>query len=360
MSNKLAVIYGGPSPEHDISILTGLQAAKILSSKYEVLNIYWSRDNRWFLVDNDLESKDFIENKNIFKKEITIKYDSNPGFYIKKKKIEIDLIVNSCHGGPGEDGTLQSLFALLEIDFTGSSLTTSQLCMDKYAFFALMNSNNIPVLEKHLVSEKVLPKFEGPYILKPRFGGSSIGVEVVDDYKTAITISSNSDLYNQGATIEKYLRESIDLLVAVRSFPQIDYSDIEKPIRSNNFELFSYTDKYLENGGLEGSKRELPANISKEIKDEINRILDLFMSIVDIRGIARVDFLLKDRELYINEVNTIPGSHALYLWESKGFSKFELMNDMISEARNSLSSWSTEGSDGTALKSAKDIKSKLG
>ncbi len=77
MSNKLAVIYGGPSPEHDISILTGLQAAKILSSKYEVLNIYWSRDNRWFLVDNDLESKDFIENKDIFKKEITIKYDSN-------------------------------------------------------------------------------------------------------------------------------------------------------------------------------------------------------------------------------------------------------------------------------------------
>ena len=232
--------------------------------------------------------------------------------------------------------------------------------MDKYAFFALMNSNNIPVLEKHLVSEKVLPKFEGPYILKPRFGGSSIGVEVVDDYKTAITISSNSDLYNQGATIEKYLEKSTDLLVAVRSFPQIDYSDIEKPIRSNNFELFSYTDKYLENGGLEGSKRELPANISKEIKDEINRILDLFMSIVDIRGIARVDFLLKDKELYINEVNTIPGSHALYLWESKGFSKFELMNDMISEARNSLSSWSTEGSDGTALKSAKDIKSKLG
>ena len=194
---------------------------------------------------------------------------------------------------------------MLEIDFTGPSLTTSQLCMDKYAFFALMNSNNIPVLEKHLVSEKV-PKFEGPYILKPRFGGSSIGVEVVDDYKTAITISSNSDLYNQGATIEKYLEKSSDLLVAVRSFPQIDYSDIEKPIRSNNFELFSYTDKYLENGGLEGSKRELPANISKEIKDEINRILDLFMSIVDIRGIARVDFLLKDQELYINEVNTIP------------------------------------------------------
>ena len=360
MSNKLAVIYGGPSPEHDISILTGLQAAKILSSKYQILNIYWSRDNRWFLVDNDLESKDFLENKDIFKKEITIKYDSDPGFYLKKKKIEIDLIINSCHGGPGEDGTLQSLFALLGLNFTGPSLTTSQLCMDKYAFFALMKSNNIPVLEKHLVSDKDVPKFDGPYILKPRFGGSSIGVEIVEDYKTAITMSSTSNLYNQGATIEKYLEKSSDLLIAVRSFPQKNYSEIEKPIRSNNFELFSYTDKYLENGGLEGSKRELPANISKEVKDEIYRILDIFMSIVDIRGIARVDFLLKDEELYLNEVNTIPGSHALYLWESKGFSKFELMNDMISEASNSMSSWSTEGSDGTALKSAKDIKSKLG
>ena len=206
MSDKLAVIYGGPSPEHDISILTGLQAAKILSSKYEVLSIYWSRDNKWYLVDNNLESKDFLENKDIFKKEISIKLDSNPGFYLKKKKIEIDLIVNSCHGGPGEDGTLQSLFALLKLNFTGPSLTTSQLCMDKYAFFTLMRSNNIPVLEKQLVSKNVNPQFDGPYILKPRFGGSSIGVEIVEDYKTAISITSTSDLYNQGATIEKVFR----------------------------------------------------------------------------------------------------------------------------------------------------------
>ena len=81
---------------------------------------------------------------------------------------------------------------------------------------------------------------------------------------------------------------------------------------------------------------------------------------ITITSAATSCFWGKDEELYLNEVNTIPGSHALYLWESKGFSKFELMNDMISEASNSMSSWSTEGSDGTALKSAKDIKSKLG
>ena len=117
----------------------------------------------------------------------------------------------------------------------------------------------------------------------------------------------------------------------------LDYSEIEKPIRSNNFELFSYTDKYLENGGLEGSKRELPANISKEIKDEIYRILNLFMSIVDIRGIARVDFLLKDQELYINEVNTLPGftNTSMYpmLWAASGIKIEKLVATLIEIAK---------------------------
>ena len=89
MSNNLAIIFGGPSPEHDISILTGLQTSRVLSSKNKVLNIYWSRDNKWFLVDNNLESKDFIDDNSIFKKELNVRLDSNPGFYYKKKKIDI-------------------------------------------------------------------------------------------------------------------------------------------------------------------------------------------------------------------------------------------------------------------------------
>ena len=360
MTESIAVIFGGPSDEHDISILTGLQSSRILSNKYDVKNIYWSKDNKWYLVNNALESIDFVDNDDIFKKELTIKYDSEPGFYLKKKKISFEVAVNACHGGPGEDGTIQSLLSLLNINYTGPSLTTSQIGMDKYVFFTLMKEIGIPVLDKHLVSKNTKPNFSGPYILKPRFGGSSIGVEVVDDYKTAISISSNSDLYNQGATIEKYLEESLDLLVAVRSFPQIDYSDIEKPIRSNNFELFSYTDKYLENGGLEGSKRELPAQISKTIEEKIEIELNKLNEILNIQGIARVDFLLQDNELYINEINTIPGSHALYLWSNLGKSKFELLNDMIDEALSKKTIWSTEGSDGLALKSAKDIQSKLG
>jgi D-alanine-D-alanine ligase len=360
MTESIAVIFGGPSDEHDISILTGLQSSRILSNKYDVKNIYWSKDNKWYLVNNALESIDFVDNDDIFKKELTIKYDSEPGFYLKKKKISFEVAVNACHGGPGEDGTLQSLLSLLNINYTGPSLTTSQIGMDKYVFFTLMKEIGIPVLDKHLVSKNTKPNFSGPYILKPRFGGSSIGVEVVEDYETALKLSRNSKIYSQGATIEKFLENSNDLLIGIRTYPNLDFSEIEKPIRTSSFELFSYNDKYLDNGGLEGSKRELPATISTEIESQIKKILTLFVEQIEIRGISRVDFLLHNENLYLNEVNTIPGSHALYLWQNIGKSKFELLNDMIEEAKNSVTHWSTEGSDGVALKSAKDIQSKLG
>ena len=360
MNNEIAVIFGGPSPEHDISILTGLQSSRVLNNKYNVHNIYWSKENKWYLVDDNLESQDFINNNKIFKKELTLKLDSNPGFYLKKKKLNIDTVLNACHGGPGEDGTLQSLLTLLEVNFTGPSLTTSQLCMDKYSFYTFMKANNIPVLEKHLLQNSHSPTFEGPYILKPRFGGSSIGVEVVNEYDTALKLADGSKLYQQGATVEKFLEDSVDYLVALRTYPQVEFSEIEKPIRSNNFELFSYQDKYLENGGLEGSKRELPAQLPKNIEKEIINILETLVSLISFNGISRVDFLISEDKIYLNEINTIPGSHALYLWENLGYNKFQLLDDMIQESMQRDSNWTSEGSDGLALKSAKDIQSKLG
>ena len=360
MNNEIAVIFGGPSPEHDISILTGLQSSRVLNNKYNVHNIYWSKENKWYLVDDNLESQDFINNNKIFKKELTLKLDSNPGFYLKKKKLNIDTVLNACHGGPGEDGTLQSLLTLLEVKFTGPSLTTSQLCMDKYSFYTFMKANNIPVLEKHLLQNSHSPTFEGPYILKPRFGGSSIGVEVVNEYDTALKLADGSKLYQQGATVEKFLEDSVDYLVALRTYPQVEFSEIEKPIRSNNFELFSYQDKYLENGGLEGSKRELPAQLPKNIEKEIINILETLVSLISFNGISRVDFLISEDKIYLNEINTIPGSHALYLWENLGYNKFQLLDDMIQESMQRDSNWTSEGSDGLALKSAKDIQSKLG
>ena len=358
MSKKIGVIFGGPSPEHDISILTGLQSVSILSKRYEVSSIYWSKDNKWYLVDNQDESVDFLENKEIFKKNLELKFNENPGFYQKRKKIELDVVVNACHGGPGEDGSLQSLLNIFNIKYTGPDQISAQICMDKYAFYSLMKENNLPVIAKKLVNVEEY-EFNENHILKPRFGGSSIGVEVINDIDTAKKLVNNSDLYSQGAVIEKYLENSIDLLIGVRNFPNFDVSEIEKPIKNET--LFSYSEKYLENGGLEGSKRELPAGLNKDLEADLLDLVKKINNLIPTRGIYRYDFLLHKNDLYVNEINTIPGSHALYLWKNLDNSKFELLDNMIDEALSDISnSWSITGSDGTALKSAKDINSKLG
>ena len=231
MNYKIGVILGGPSPEHDISILTGLQSARVLSAKNDVSVIYWTKDNKWFLLDANLESTDFVNNPKIFKKELQITLGKTNYFSHKRTKLDFDVFVNSCHGGPGEDGTLQGFLELMDVKYTGPNLTTAQVCMDKYAFYSVMKANNLPVLDKFRVIDGSSIDFDGPYVLKPQFGGSSIGVEVVRDYETALKIVSSSDLYNQGALIEKYIENADDLLIGVRNYPKFNYSEIEKPIR---------------------------------------------------------------------------------------------------------------------------------
>ncbi len=152
MSKNIAVIIGGPSSEHDISILTGLQSARILSKDNNVSILYWTKDNNWYLLEPDLESKDFIDSEKILKKPIELKVNGDSGFYLKRKKLVFDVFLNSCHGGPGEDGTLQSLLDILRVKYTGPKVVSAQICMDKYVFYTTMKENGLPVLHKDLVN----------------------------------------------------------------------------------------------------------------------------------------------------------------------------------------------------------------
>jgi len=363
MKHNIGVIIGGPSPEHDISILTGLQAARILKGKHKISVIYWSKDNKWYLNSPKLEGEDFLDQKKVTRNALQIQLNENPGFYLKNKKIVFDVFLNACHGGPGEDGTLQSVLELIGTPYTGPDTSLAQICIDKYLFTILMRDNNLPVLDRTLLrGNETSLNFEPPYIIKPRFGGSSIGVEVVEDLKTAKTLVKDSDLYSKGVVIEKYLENSEDLLIAAIGYPKLNLSEIEKPLRNyQSSAIFNYKDKYLRNGGLEGSSRELPAMLSEKDKNEINSLASQLIEVIGIRGIYRIDFLKKDDDIYINEVNSIPGSLSTYLWKNSGLSKYELIENMINEA---LSSRMKEPflvrSDGEALLNAKDIDSKLG
>ena len=240
---------------------------------------------------------------------------SSGGRLARERKIELDGLILATHGGPGEDGTLQGTLDLAGIDYSGPSLAGAAIGMDKWAFSSLMAQAGLPTLARVLISSETesLP-FDGPYILKPRFGGSSIGIEVVADLATARARLPLNPHFANGCVVEPYRRDLTDVQIALRTYPTLDLSAIERPIRTPNKEILDYRDKYVALEGMAAAPRELPAVLPPGQEEEVIRLTRAIAAICLVRGVARLDFLANDTELYVNEINTIPGSLARYLF----------------------------------------------
>lgn len=358
-----AVIFGGPSPEHDVSVIIGLQVARVLRSH----TIYWSKTGDWFSVDPDLEAHDFVETP---KGAAPLRLAANPGggfvggkgglFGGKEKPLDISAAVNCCHGRPGEDGTLQAALDLAGVRYTGPSVAGAALGMDKLAFGDVVTAAGLPSLPRAALIEGEHPGFDGPYIVKPRFGGSSIGIEVVPDIDTAVALLRSSVHLRAGAVVEPYRPGAVDLQVAVRRWPELQVSAIERPLRKEGEEIWSYAGKYHSGEGMEGAQRELPAEIPTPTAEAITAAARKIAVLAAVRGVARIDFLYEDGEIFVNEINTVPGSLAKYLWIDPAVPFEQLLADLLAEAEAKPTAvYSTQGADGTALRSAASIASKL-
>ena len=364
MSNP-AVVFGGPSPEHDISILTGLQAARTLvDGGTDVSVLYWAKTGRWYLVDPTLEAAAFAEGVPDRAKELRLVAEPGQGFLLRKKPLDISVAVNCCHGAPGEDGSLQAALDLAGLRYTGPDAAGSNLGMDKLAFGAVMSNAGLPSIPRRLVAgdDGMWAGLEPPYIVKPRFGGSSIGIEVVADRSTALDLLKTSPHLRRGAVVEPFLEGCRDYLIAVRTYPELQLSAIEAPVREAGAAgIYNYTQKYLSGGGLEGSARELPAELPSGTERTIRATATRVADLVGVRSVARIDFLVRDDEVWLNEINTIPGSLAAYLWIDPPVSRRQLLLDMIAEVDSDTPRrFTTTGADGTALRNAASIASKLG
>lgn len=349
------MVFGGPSDEHDISILTGLQACHALEN---VEAFFWSKSGEWFQVEVDAEAADFADGPPRKSRPVELVPSMGKGF-VARKPIAVSAVLNCCHGGPGEDGTLQGIFDLAGLHYTGPGQAASALGMDKLAFGAAMAAAGLPTLDRTLVVDGPTPSFAGPYIVKPRFGGSSIGIEVVDDWETALSLVAASAFYGNGGVAEPFIGDSRDLQLAVRTWPKMELSAIEAPLRSGTG-IYSYSQKYLAWGGEVGGGRELPARISAEVRSAIADLSRRVTVVAGLRGVCRIDFLEREGELWVNEVNTIPGSMAAYLWIDPPISRPELFRAMIDEAVAApVRRFSVAGADGTALRNAGTISSKL-
>jgi D-alanine-D-alanine ligase len=363
--SKATVVFGGPSAEHDISILTGLQAERVLAGAgIDVQCVYWARTDHWFLVPNNTEARDFLggEPSGSKRLELRLGAEKGDGFYLKgglggAKQLDTGVVMNCFHGGAGESGGAQALFALAGFKATGGTIAAAALGMDKLAFGGVMESAGVPCLPRQLLSAAAPPSYAGPYIVKPRFGGSSIGIEVVEDWETAVALLTTSAHLREGAVVEPNRPELFDLNVSVRTAPKLAISEIERPLRPEDGKIYSYDQKYLHTEGLASAPREFPADLPPQLRETIRGMAARVVELTGLTGILRIDFLSDGTEVFVNEVNSIPGAMALYLWPDTP--PAELLVAALEEAERVVPTVTRNYQEGVALRAAGGIASKL-
>ncbi|HXQ44514.1 MAG TPA: hypothetical protein VN816_07730 [Acidimicrobiales bacterium] len=366
----VAVVFGGPSPEHDVSILTGLQVARTLvGADRDVVGLYWSKTGEWFRVPPTLEAADFLDGVPRQAEPVRLALGTGGGFAEvagrlgRARPVAVDVAVNCCHGGPGEDGSLQGALDLAGVSYTGPGAAAAALGMDKLAFAGVVADAGLPVLPRRLLGPADTEVgFPGPYIVKPRFGGSSLGIDVVEDRATAVARLDANPHLRRGAVVEPYRPDLYDLNIAVRVWPEPSLSAIERPLRSTDSgEILGYADKYVGGEGMASAPRQLPADLPEAVAAGLRSAALEIARLTDIRGVARIDFLSDGAGWFVNEVNTVPGSLARYLWVDPPLAFIDLLDAMIGEAL-ARPTWrpSASGADGAVLRSAGGIAAKLG
>jgi D-alanine-D-alanine ligase len=366
--SHVGVLFGGPAPEHDVSILTGLQATReLVAARRDPVAIYWSKWGAFSRVTADLEASAFLEGPPKGAEPLTLSLGPEGGFFTasrlgRPRRLDVDVVILCTHGGPGEDGTLQGALDLAGVSYAGPTVAGAALGMDKLAFAAVMAAHGVTALPRvELTSATTTVAFDGPYIVKPRFGGSSIGIDVVTDLDTArARLVANPHLAS-GAVLEPFRADLSDLQVAVRTYPSTELSAIERPLRREGAkEILDYADKYVAGEGMASAARELPAVLADDRRDEVRATALRVAALCSVRGVARVDFLEGAGGLFVNEINTIPGSLSRHLFVDPPIPFLRLLQDLVSEATSSPTHrYLVAGADGTVLRSAGAIASKL-
>jgi D-alanine-D-alanine ligase len=361
---SIVIVFGGPSPEHEISVLTGLQCERVLTDAgEEVTSVYWARSGDFHRVPVGLEAKDFVQGTPTSAKPVQLVAGSDGGFHapgrFKSTRIRTEVVLNACHGGPGELGVLNAILELAGIPCTGGPSYAAQLGMDKLAFGAVVEVLGLPCVQRVALSaDTTTVPFDGPFLLKPRFGGSSLGIERVADLETARAFAGSSAQLRAGAVIEPYLDGAADINFSFRTFPDVVVSEPERPTRSDAA-ILDFDQKYLQGAaGLASAAREFPAALPQDVREGAESSVRRLVSALNYQGIGRVDFLLHEGRILLNEINTIPGAMALYLWPNED--KAELLRGMLLDARR-VRTIASAGSTETieALRVAGGISEKL-
>lgn len=375
MSLKVAVIYGSRTCEHDVSIVSALQAMDNLDkNEYEIVPVYIARDGQWY-TGRLLRNITFYS---AFKPELVThvapvmsedgKLTLMPvtsiaphGFKGMVKVLmsnmnlgedtveKCDVVLPVMHGMNGEDGTLQGLLELFNVPYTSTSVLGSALGMDKIAMKQFFRGCGLPVVdgmwfarsEWNKNHEEVLNRVESscpyPVYVKPANLGSSIGISRATDRQSLIKAIETAVEYDRRILVERGIEKPVEInCSALRIKGEVRASLCEMPASWEEF--LTFDDKYLRGSksgkgqGMESLARKVPAPISDELTQRIQQMTTQVYNAMDCKGVVRIDYMLDGDGLYINEINIIPGSLAFYLWEPLGISFKEMLDCMIEDA----------------------------
>lgn len=392
MKIKVGVFFGGKSVEHEVSVISGIQALKAFDrEKYDAIPIYITKENEMYTGEAIGEIENYKNIPALLKKSIRIFCICEQGKlnlvqYPEKKFGNsvvdyIDVAFPVVHGANVEDGSIQGFLRHYNIPLVGCDVTAAAVSMDKYVMKTVLKDNDIPILDcvtlhvkeyqtdEEAAYRKVENKIEYPVIVKPVNLGSSVGIKVAKDRKELKEALEYAYEFGQKVLIERAIMNLREINCAVLGdYESAQASECEEPISSD--EILSYEDKYVagNKGGSEGmrtAKRELPANLEPALREEIRAIAVKTFQALDCNGVSRIDFMIdKDTDkVYVNEINSIPGSLAFYLWEALGKPYAELLDDMVKlalkrerEENNLMTSFQSNILQNANLSGAKGIK----
>lgn len=364
MKLKIGVFFGGNSVEHEVSIITALQAIENLDrEKYDVVPIYISKDNKMYcgnFIGNIMEYKN-IKNLLHISSQITLVQKDNKVILMRcnKKFYEssiydyIDVAFPIVHGTNVEDGTLQGYLKMFDIPMVGSDVISSACGMDKYICKCILKENNIPILDclrfdrnefytnQNEILNKIEQSFKYPIIVKPINLGSSVGISIAKNKEELNESIEDAFIYSNKILVEKAIQNLKEVNCSVLGdYEEQIVSECEEPIKTD--EILSFNDKYISGGKKMGVKTnskfsmnsgvlKLPAQIDIDTKNKIQELSKSTFKALGCSGVIRIDFIIdKDtNEIYVNEVNTIPGSLSFHLWKAANLSYSKLLDKLI-------------------------------
>lgn len=357
MRTNVAVFFGGRSVEHEISVISASQAMHAINrEKYNVIPVYISKQGKWYTGEKLFDIANYRDMNTLVKncEEVFMRPEfGDYNLYRAKTKLfgsniyaAIDVVIPALHGTNGEDGIFEGVLETIGIPYAGCNTVSSANGMDKITMKMILKECGIPVVDyvwftdkqwykqKDALIKKIENQIGYPVIVKPANLGSSVGISRATNRESLIESIETAEKYSARIIVEDMVENLKEINCSVLGDCD-DYqtSTLEEPIKTGEF--LSYEDKYMGGTksakGMQASQKRIPADLSKELTERIQFLAGETFRVLSCHGVSRVDFMVDDdtQNVYVNEINTIPGSLSFYLWEATGIPFDRLMDNLI-------------------------------